>query len=87
MLNRCCRFSLGVCRHFALLFAAGADAPPPAVAGGNAAGAGASAGNATGAAAAAGGDAARMSSLKELDPHLFLDALIDVRAPFLPTMR
>ncbi|BDA47386.1 probable transcription-associated protein 1 [Coccomyxa sp. Obi] len=54
-------YTLGVCRHFALLFAAGASAPLPSV--------------------AAGGEASRtgkVSSLKELDPYLFLDALVEV---------
>jgi hypothetical protein len=74
------RFALGICRHFALLFAAGADSPPPSVAGGG----GGGGGNASGGVAALGGDAARVSSLKELDPHIFLDALIEVRLLFWP---
>ncbi len=55
------KYMLGVCRHFALLFAAGASAPLSSV--------------------AAGAEASRtgkMSSLKELDPYLFLDALVEV---------
>ena len=55
-------FATGVCRHFALLFATGACAPPPSSAQVN-------------------GPAerkARVSGLKELDQHLFLDALVDV---------
>ena len=55
-------FAMGVCRHFALLFATGACAPPPSSAQVN-------------------GPAerkARVSGLKELDQHLFLDALVDV---------
>ncbi len=52
---------MGVCRHFALLFATGACAPPPSSAQVN------------------GPERkARVSSLKELDQHLFLDALVDV---------
>ncbi len=54
-------YTLGVCRHFALLFAAGASAPLPSV----------PAGTET-------SRTARMSSLKELDPHIFLDALVEV---------
>ena len=52
---------MGVCRHFALLFATGACAPPPS------------------SAQVDGPERkARVSSLKELDQHLFLDALVDV---------
>ena len=55
---------MGVCRHFALLFATGACAPPPSSAQVN------------------GPERkARVSSLKELDQHLFLDALVDVSTP------
>ena len=58
---------MGVCRHFALLFATGACAPPPSSAQVN------------------GPERkARVSSLKELDQHLFLDALVDVSPPALP---
>ena len=58
-------FAIGVCRHFALLFATGACAPPPS-------------------SAQVDGTEhtkARVSSLKELDQHLFLDALVDVSIP------
>ena len=65
-------YTLGVCRHFALLFAAGASAPLPAVASG-----------------AETSRTARMSSLKELDPHIFLDALVEVgpRSDFFRLLR
>jgi transformation/transcription domain-associated protein len=55
-------FRSGVCRHFALLFAAGASTPPPTVP----------------TAADGASRTPRASSLKELDPHLFLDALVEV---------
>lgn len=55
-------YAVGICRHFALLFAAGASAPMPSVSGG-----------------ADASCTARMSSLKELDPYLFLDALVEAR--------
>lgn len=54
-------FAVGVYRHFALLFATGACAPPPSSAQVNGR-----------------EQKARVSSLKELDQHLFLDALVDV---------
>lgn len=56
----------GVCRHFALLFAAGASTPP----------------NSMAARADGAQRSSRTSSLKELDPHLFLDALVEVILPW-----
>ncbi|KAK9813301.1 hypothetical protein WJX72_012102 [[Myrmecia] bisecta] len=55
-------FARGICRHFALLFAAGASAPPPTMP------------ISRSSPQSKGG---RADSLKELDPHIFLDALVE----------
>jgi len=64
-------FASGICRHFALLFAAGARAP---------AAASPLRGKPMGAASpGALPGRARAAGLQELDPNTFLDALVDVR--------
>ena len=65
-------FAEGVCMHFAMLFAAGASSPPPPPVSSRFA-----EGN-TSEAAASESRSACPSSLKELDPHVFLDAILDI---------
>lgn len=65
-------YASGICRHFALLFAAGASSPLTAPL---------LKGQALGLASPKSPDSRpRTASLQELDPHIFLDALVDVRA-------
>ncbi len=91
-------FAHGVCRHFAMLFAAGCSAPklaswqqpagsqsPEVLPGGPPSGppTGGSAGSGGPTIAAAGepdgrGKASKSQALKELDAHLFFDALVEV---------
>ena len=67
-------FASGICRHFALLFAGGASSPLSAPL---------LKGQPLGLASPKSPDSRpRTASLQELDPHIFLDALVDVRAPF-----
>lgn len=64
-------FATGVCTHFSMLFAAGAASPPPAPPSSRFA-------ETDGQDSANSGTSTCPASLKELDPHLFLDALVEV---------
>lgn len=64
-------FSSGICRHFALLFAAGASSPKTGAALRGQPQVTAPPGSPAGA-------RPRSAGLQELDPHIFLDALVDV---------